>query len=277
VLVLSIALLTALVVWLFNFAFSAITVMVARRVGIQVTEVCVGFGPSLWVWRHNGEVWRFKLLPIGSLTTFPGLGAGEELPPDSAPPPGSFWAASAICQSLVFAASPVFCLLVGVALLGIPVWCDRPQLAAQLAEQADQPPWLTHLESSSTWQGQLQLAAATIGKYVGRLVTFRSLDGWGGYVAFFITAGRVGGGSAQDWITLIGLAGLTIGCLSLLPIPPSSGYQLVHIVLAAGVGRRQLPQWITLPLVYVGLLLTVVLLARVLWLDAWWVLQSVRG
>jgi membrane-associated protease RseP (regulator of RpoE activity) len=95
-------------------------------------------------------------------------------------------------------------------------------------------------------------------------------------VAFVVVAGRTGSESLVDWLTLVGLVGITMGCLNLLPVSPSnSGFHLLHMVAAACLGRRRLPDRVIMPLAWLGMIVMLVFFARFMWLDVTWIWANI--
>ena len=265
---------SGVVLWLLVFAYQGSTAMVGRRRGIIVEEVKIGMGPSLWIWQSQGQVWRFKALPFAGNTLFRGMGHNEEKTESLEALAGSFKAAPLASRFLVMVTGPLTILLIGVLLLGLAVMLGGNQLVTVSGERPEQAPGLAHDMRPSTWGGQLQLAEDTAGRYFTRLLSFRTLEGWGGWMAFLVTAGRVGAASAMDWVTLMGLTGLTMGCINLLPIPALNGFAILELGVTAALRRSHLPARIVLPLTHLGVCLILVLWARVLWLDVCWVWEN---
>jgi membrane-associated protease RseP (regulator of RpoE activity) len=261
------------VLWLYQFAWQAATATLARRSGIDVEEVSVGVGPSLWIWRRGEEVWRLKLLPLGGYTHLRNEEDFEQPQESNESPARTYYAASLPARVLMQLIGPGTSLLVGSLLLGLAVLLNSPQLVAT-AERPGQAPGLTHAQEPSSLWGQWCLAADTSGVFFTRLLTFQSLEDWGGLVAFLITAGRTGERSLVDWVTMLGLTGVTLGIWNLMPIPPMNGFHALHLMAAASVGRRRLPDWLYVPLTCAGLLLLLVLSVRACWLDACWLWEQ---
>jgi membrane-associated protease RseP (regulator of RpoE activity) len=266
---------TLVVLGLFQFIWQATVATLARSFGIDVEEVSVGFGPSLGVWRRGREVWRFKLLPLGGYTRLRDLDGFEDGQENGELPPGTFQAAPLSVRLLLQFSGPATSLLLGGLLLGVAVLLDRPQLVAT-AEQPGQAPGLTHAEQTSSLSGQWRLAADTSGVYGTRLLTYQRLEGWGGIGAFVVTAARTGQTSLVDWVTLLGLAGVTLGLMNLMPIPPMGGYHVLATLAAASAGRRSLPERLRMGLLYAGLIVLLVLWVRVCWLDVCWLWDNWR-
>jgi membrane-associated protease RseP (regulator of RpoE activity) len=71
-----------------------------------------------------------------------------------------------------------------------------------------------------------------------RLVTFRSVDGWGGAVAFVLTAGRAAAVSCMAWHSMIGVMFLSLGVFNLLPVPGSNGFSSPTLQVMAERSRN---------------------------------------
>src|SRR5262245_11982684 len=191
-------------------------VALGRRFGIHVEAVSIGFGPIIWRRRRTLEVWRFKLLPLGGYVQFQGMADDDPLGAAKASQPGSYLAAPPGIRFLIAAAGPLSILAVGIILLGVPVWCGANQLVAE--GPVEQAPWLEHAERPSAWADQFQLAQDTAGNYFARLCTFRSMPGWGAFVAWTAVIARAGDNAPLDWVSLLGVTALAMGMLNLVPL-----------------------------------------------------------
>lgn len=247
------------------------TALVARWLGITVTEVAIGAGPTLYTWRWREEVWKLKPIPMGGHTQFLGMGETEECEDMDDPLPGSYRHASATGRLLLLLVIPCSTLFLGLLLLGVPVWVESSQLVAVAGNVG--PPELAHNASLSSWQGQLQFAGDTAGVYLIKLATFQSLGGWGGLISFLITSAAIGSESWLDWITLMGIWGVATGLVNLTPISPMNGARIVHLlVIQIVLGRPWIEQY-SFPLFSLPglvLLYILILLGRSVWLDFWW-------
>ncbi len=194
---------------------------------------------------------------------------------------GSFETASVLQRIATCAAGPVAALLVGLLLLGVPVWRGAEQMVAAHGEVAVLRPTavagLVYVDAPSTWQGQMQLVWDTVGYYFTRLYTFQSLKGWGGWVALFTTGGRLGASSLEDWSLCLGILAFALGAVNLLPLPLLNGFQIVQVLLAACWGRARLPDRILSPLMFFGLLYGLAGSLYSVWLDVNWIKETWLG
>jgi len=259
---------SAVLIALPQLASAGAAVLVARLAGVAVTEVEIGFGPRVWSWQLGGQTWRLKLLPIGTAIKFRAH-AEEGKEDDSEPPlPGSFLAAPLPARLLILIAGPFAQMLIGAALTGAAIAAAAPQLAAARPGEAGGVPLLIRGTASTSLDGQARLFADTIGDYLVRLASFRSLDGRGGQLSYIVAACRAGADSPIDWLTLMGLGALTAGGLNLLPLSPMMGYQALSAILGAVIDRRHLPEPVDTWAAVVGLLACCIYYGRVWLLDA---------
>lgn len=259
--------------WLLHLVYVAAMAAVGRRFGLVLRDASVGVGPTVWG-RRPGSVWKFKPLPLGGYARFlPDHEDGDHAIDAAVPPPGSMAAAPAWVRLLVVLAGPASNILIGLLLLAGPVFAGAPQLAVV----GDAPgEWLGHTDEPSSAAGQLRLAADTGGEYARRLVTFESLAGWGGWMAFANTAGRAAAGSLADGATLFGLLAACLGLINLLPVPPLNGFHAVRAGLAAVTGREWFARSIG-TLSIPGVLVTLAVNLRVMLLDVRWVFDRVSA
>jgi membrane-associated protease RseP (regulator of RpoE activity) len=247
---------------------------VGRAFGMHLREVSVGVGPA--VFRRDFGAWGFRvgLLPLGGYTTFKGQydeGEGED---------GRYQDAPAAGQMLTVLSGPLVPLLLGLLLLGLPVWAGAGQLAVTPpAESLAHPCAVGGLaleDRPSTWEGQGRLLRETAVDFSLRAVTFRSLEGWGGLIGFFVTCGVVGAVSGWAWVSCLGVFFLWLGLVNLLPVPTLNGFLLLLALYRAAAGR-DLPERLRMPLTYLGLLAVLVLCVRVWWVDLRWLWGVVFG
>jgi membrane-associated protease RseP (regulator of RpoE activity) len=259
------------VVAAYQFAQAA----VGTAFGIRLREVSVGVGPTLF--RRTFGAWRFRLgaLPLGGYTTFKGQDDADASGWETAA--GRFQDAAALGQMLTVLSGPLVPLILGLVLLGLPVWASAPQLAVTLPDGSIVRPCavggLTLRDEPSTAEGQWRLFRETFIEFALRTVTFRSLEGWGGYVGFFVTCGTAGAVSTWAWLTSLGVVFMGLGLVNLLPIPTLNGFLLV-IALCRAFGRP-LPDGPRLQLTYLGLLVVLVVCVRVWWIDLRWLWEVV--
>jgi membrane-associated protease RseP (regulator of RpoE activity) len=246
---------------------------------IQVQEIAVGYGPSVWRGKIGACAWRLNVLPLGGFTRFKGEhDEAEQLSDDVAS--RRFQDASPLCRLAILFVGPISSLLLGFMLLGVPVWFDEDQLAVVPAEESQvRPcavPGLVFHGRASTWFGQWQLFRETALEFVARLASFSSLAGWGGILGFFITCGAVGTMSAWGWVSCVGVALVLLGLINLAPVPSMNGFHVLMVFYEAIAGKP-VPQPAHAALTYIGLLLMLVLAVRVVWIDVRWLWGVIFG
>jgi membrane-associated protease RseP (regulator of RpoE activity) len=250
--------LAALVIWIVALlGYHVATLLVGRWFGIRCREIHIGIGPT--VFRKAGRrcTLRVSALPLGGSTKL------DDYPE-----------ATALAQMMIVLSGPVFALMVGCLILALPVWLGAHQLeACSPAESQVEPcavPGLRLQADLANWPAQLALFRDTAVEFLIRLATFGSLDGWGGYIGYFVTAGNVGATlSVAAWFSTIGVLLVFLGTVNLLPLPTLNGFQFL---LAAGraISGREAPEGIRVALVYVGLIVMLVLFGRLVWVDVRW-------
>lgn len=132
------------------------------------------------------------------------------------------------------------------------------------------------MEQPSSWDGQGELFTRTAVEFMRRLVLFESLEDWGGYFGFCVTAGLVGSHSGWGWITCIGVVVLLNGIINLCPIPVLNGGHVVFLLYEAILGRP-MPEWVRLTAIYIGLLFISILGIRIIWIDLRWLWNVMFG
>ncbi len=282
------------------------TAVVARLGGVCVKEIGIGFGGKLFQWRMGAVTWRINWVPLGGYTKMLGMEDDDldaPVPDDcdkdhlgdssnkhadvdvrdvrhseSADPnstqAGAFRDASLFTRVTTPLAGPVSSIVIGLLLLWAPIASQQPQLRFDSNRQGMQAAVAASDSASpSTWTGQIELVDSTAGFYLKRLVTFQSLEGWGGYVAAMVTIGRAGQESIWHWCTLLGVLALVLGLINLLPMPMLNGFQII-IALFGQAAKSQRGVKVQAVCLYVGLLVLTVLFCRVAWLDFRWVFAS---
>jgi membrane-associated protease RseP (regulator of RpoE activity) len=87
----------------------------AKRAGMKVTELFLGFGPRLWSWRRGETEYGFKALPAGGYCRILGMTGLEAV--DPADEPRTFRQASFAARAAVAAAGPAVHFVVAFVLL----------------------------------------------------------------------------------------------------------------------------------------------------------------
>lgn len=265
-----VALLVYLSLYLVGGVFVVATLAAARVTGITVEKIELGAGPRFLKATWNAVDVEWRLLPITSAVKMLGMG---EVAPDTEPPPRSFPAASAPRRILVSLAGPLGLILCGLSLLAIPIVLESPQLSATYAsEESIEPravPLLYQHREAAHRGGQWQLWRDTGCEYALRLLTFRPLPGYGGYIGFVATTTAATLRAPGNGLTCLGVFALTLGLGNLLPLP-SQGGGLACLALWEGITRRRIAENTLYYLLFIGTLFLLVIAARMVWLDISW-------
>ena len=249
---------------------------VASALGILVEQVQVGFGPTLWQRKIGHTLYRWALWPLGGFTKFRGLDDDELQRPPLPEGFVRFQEASPLGRLAVALSGPMSNLVIGMAVLMIPVYTSDSHLAVgENKSQLLRPsaiPGLTQSEGKPSIESQLRLARDSGGEFLLRTCTLRSLSGWGGILAFFYTTGVAGTASLQAWTSLAGVMLVTLGLGNLLPIPCLNGWQALEFIYEL-ILRQPVPTTISVWSRIVGLLILVTGCPfRWVLLDAQWII-----
>jgi membrane-associated protease RseP (regulator of RpoE activity) len=291
--------LTLLFIWVMTALYCLTMALVGRAAGISVERCAVGIGPTVSRLTIRGIPIVVKPIPFSGRTKFrdrgddaPFTSVGGNLMADDAAQssdrvqfdqatvdsqrdvnsPDSFQAASYPVRVAVLLSGPLTSILLGLVLLALPVWAKAEKRLArfgggELIEPSGVPD--LRLETSPPSDTtQLQAVRQTAGDYFTRMISFRPLEGWGGYVACVVTSAVIASQSPWGWITCMGIVALSNGCLSLLPIPLLNGGRLVLETVGAvfaPVGERAFTR-----LSMIGLALILMAIGRMIWLDVTW-------
>jgi len=267
--------LAALLACILGFAvYTLAQAAVGWIAGIHVQEVSIGFGPSLWEKTMDGCKFRVGCIPMGGSTHFAGMTQDDEVPVSEAGVPlgKRFIDTPPWTRLILVLVGPVSNLLIGIVLIGVAVWAGAPQLAVTTPAESMVRPCavggLTLHSAPSSWAAQYRLLQETALEFIWRTVSFQSLEGWGGYVGFIVTAGAIGTLSGWGWLTSIGILFICMGVSNLLPLPALNGFQALSLLyeMVTGLSLSRLPIWLHLP----AILLTFVIMIRVFWIDLRW-------
>lgn len=271
--------------------------LLGRRFGLVVEEIGIGIGPAIYKGNWAGMPFRIKVWPWGGHTKFRGEEGDEEEPNGSQiyvaaeisencgtaalPEPGvRFRDAPPGTKMAVVLIGPALYLLLGLFLLGLPVLLNAKQLKVVPHDRSQvhpsAVPGLALEKSSSTWQGQANLFEQSGLEFTLRLACFQSLEGWGSFIGFIITAGVIGSLSVAGWISSLGVVFLLQGLVNLLPVPLMNGFHFLRYLLEAII-KKQLSQNQSTAFAYIGLLVLLVYFARATWIDVRWLWHVVLG
>src|SRR5262249_55006986 len=128
-------------------------------------------------------------------------------------------------------------------------------------------------DEPASWQAQAALFRETAVEFFIRLITFQSLDGWGGLGAFIVTSGPLGELSFAAWLSAIGVVVLGIGAFNLLPVPTLIGFEFLR-ALGRWVTGRGVPENVRIASTWAGLLAILILSGRAAWVDLRWLWQA---
>ncbi len=204
--------LTLLAIWVITAVYCLAMAVVARAGGIAVEHCAVGLGPTICEFQINGMPFVVKPIPLSGYTKLKGMGDGDKPPSANAgelslkdatrspegphfehhiaaypgsPAPDSFQAASYPLRVAILLAGPATSILLGLLLLELPVAASAEKRLARFGDgeliEPSGVPDLRLEEVSPSDATQLQVAQQTAGDYFTRMITFRSLHGWGGY------------------------------------------------------------------------------------------------
>lgn len=267
-----VAALVYLSLYLVHGVYVLATIAAARVSGIVVESAEFGFGPRLLKVTWQGVAWELRPLILNSCVRMLGMG---DSPAGSEFPPGSYAGASAPARMFVVLAGPVAMALAGVALLLAPLLLETPQLSARYTSaESIEPravPLLYQHQEAAHWRGQFDLWQDTGLEYALRLLTFRPLPGYGGYLGFMATTSAAALRSPGNFLTLLGLFALTSGLANLLPFPTQGGGRAC-IALWEGVTRRRLSEKFETYLLLIGSIPVWLIFLRLIWLDLSWLI-----
>jgi membrane-associated protease RseP (regulator of RpoE activity) len=274
------AVLTLAVMMALNFTYCWSMAWLGNRVGIAIDVVSVGLGKPIVRWQ--GARWPYQIgwIPLGGYTKF----RGEVEAPQSIHNAGQsevgFNTVPALYRRTIVLTGPLVVVVIGLGVLALPVAAEAPALIATTPEDAQVKPSgigdLKVAPAPVTWDAQFRLFRDTAGNYVYRLLTFQSLEGWSGPVGGCITCGIVAEQSIWCWVSLLGVLGVLLGVMNLLPIPAMNGFHAIGALGAAITGRRA-PENVQVAMQLVGVLFTIVIGVRCLALDAVWVWHLIVG
>lgn len=261
----------------------------ALRLGVGVQSVSLGWGPTLYRCQGQGYQFRLALFPFYSETLFATLDrpVDESLPSESEAPvdqtmlsesetPVTFIPyerASAGARLKILASGLSVNVILGLLLIMAPIQFRAPALVAVPAEESQfdpcAVPGLAVTAEPTTWASQLGLLRDTAAEFMIRLVTFQSLEQWGGYFGFVVTAGVIGAHSGWAWFSAVGVVLLMLGLLDWLPINVGGGWHFICALYQYLFGQ-ELAESIRMAITTLLFVATLVLLIRMYWIDLRW-------
>lgn len=243
------------------------------RIQVGVNVICspfkVGWGKS--------KVW-FGLIPLTGYTKF--YGRDDELPDEwkiAYPRPRPLHALSIIGRGLLSFAGPASNVVFGLALLAIPVMQGWPQVEVHVPGQMEVPvtsgPKIEIASTAATINGQQRLVKTAFVEFFSRAFAWEAQGKLGGPCSWIVICAGVAIQSPSAWVSCLALLCLGNGILNLLPIPGYNGGRVLLLVWEAV--RGPISESAELRMAVTGLLLTVAVLAYLLWLDAAWIASRI--
>lgn len=240
--------------------------------GTRVQEVSVGFGPSIWYCTIRGIRFNLGLIPFGGYTRFLNEdtddGESQDLLEDEVP----FQKLPIISRVGIILSGPL--VFLGIGFLFLALAQSLPDSEVVIASNSAFPiepravPDLSVKPQQATTASQITLLFSTILKFFWLAISMQSLQGWGGLLGLTATCGGAGAVSTGAWFTCLGVIIFGFGVINLFPIPVYNGG---HLLLLAWEGLRgEMPERGRIILMYAGLALTLVLIARVVYADFLW-------
>lgn len=260
--------------------YTTLQAVVGWLAGATVEAISVGCGPNVFEKTICGISWRVGAIPVGSYTRF--LSPSDEQPPGTdatvsakSPDKVSFGDVPILGRVATLLIGPLSSAFIGLVCVAVPIWTGGDQvvindkLPMQLGKTG--VPYLTVDQRASTWFGQEQLLANTFVEFSFRAMTFKSLKGWGGYLAWLSTLGSAGVNSPAVWLSCFGVTMIGMGVANLLPVPIlNGGYIVLHLTQA--VFGRFPPKYVAAAngfgLIFVLLMFGRMVLADISWLFA---------
>ena len=242
---------------------------VGRRLGATVERVGIGIGPLLATFRCGGCEIELRPCPVSGHVKF----LGNADPSTNGLPSGSILTLSPFRRLAIFGAGPLSAIVTGLILVAIPVIIPSRQLVATSPTETEIVPCaaqgLAIRDTATTWKGQYDFFVDTVGEYLFRLATFRSLKGWGGLVGCLVTCTAVAQHSTMAWLTCIGVLALANGFVNAMPVPMLNGGHALFVIYMVITGR-EVAERTMIVLSLLGLVFILVLLGRMIWLDVTW-------
>jgi len=252
-----------------NVVFVATQVVVGRWIGATIREVSLGMGPTLMSGMWRNVQWRLKPLWIAGSTSYVGRENDdfdhstfqgvyyEEIPKGS--------------RALLMFLGPVSMIGFGGALLLIATLLPNGEVAvaADLVGNVTPSarPGLSVTGHPATFSSQVRLVQQAPLEFLLRLVTFDSLNGWGGLIGTFVTCGVAATHSLAAWISCVGALCAGVGIANLAPIPCLNGGHLLLLGFEVLFGRSER---VLTTSTYIGFLLIISFYGRALLCDWRW-------
>ena len=281
VIVISYCALTLLAWTLSQTIYVLLMAWVGRWLGLTIQNVEVGYGPTLWKGKLFGFPFRYALIPLGGFTRFGGRDGIRPTKVDDVDDGGLALEDAPWTRFLaIVLVGPSSSVAIGLMLLAAPIVLGGPRLMVGNDGKKVLPTALPNLiidDAAPTANSQCDFFRASGFEFLTRIILLRQMSNWGGPVGFILTAGFVGKQSFSTWLTLVGSSILAAGLANLLPFPMLNGWHAFH-AFVKGVSGREIPASVNGWLMLAGMLyLLVVLGARLVLLDVFWLWKLVAG
>lgn len=251
--------------------------VVGWSAGATVEAIAIGCGPNLFGKNIRGVSWRIGAMPWGASTKFFGSEDSEDAALD-APDKRDLQNKTAfnkiplLGRVAVMLVGPLSYVFIGLTCVAIPVWNGGDQVVVNrelpMQWEKNGVPYLTVAQHPSTWAGQKELFANTTLEFGIRVMTFKSLEGWGGFIAWLWTLGSAGTNSLAVWLSCFGVTVIGIGAANLLPIPVLNGGHVLFQLTGAIFGT--VPERFLIAATYFGMMFVLLLMGRIILLDIAW-------
>ena len=274
-----------LVFQLATFVYVITHAFIGAFFGIKVELISLGmdfpFGGYIFKW--NDWDFQFGLLPIGGFTKF--LGAenpeprNDEIQPESGlVPEGSFLQATILQRGLVLISGPVSQMTFGFLMLLLPVLLGANQLSLTDAENSKISPvavgGIDKDEQPASLASQLEFAWDVFRNGAAKYFYMQRLNDWGGYIGSFVTCAAACKEDVLDGCGCLGVLCIAIAMANLLPIPILNGGSLVFLAIEAVFGRP-LNERTQVTFSYLGLVLVLAVMGRVIYADIMWLISII--
>ncbi len=234
------SLLTIVAYGVVTAVYVVVQAIVGRAVGATVEGISVGFGPKVLSFNRNSTDYTFRLLPIGGSTKFVGEPEDEDdLIQQNRPL--SFDELPVISRMLVVLSGPLSNLVIGLSLFYAATQFPNSLLIVEEnAGNQINPSGVPNLAieaSAATISSQLEFFKLAVCTFFNKLVTFQSLEGWGGLLGFLTTCGAVATHSFGGWLSCLAILCLGTFLVNMIPIIPMNGGALVLLVCEPVLGK----------------------------------------
>lgn len=228
-----------------TFLYVVLQAIVGWSGGAHVERISLGIGPVVFTRLIKDTEWCLSGLPLGGYTKF--YGQDLDFPEAQLLPDGSshkpFQEISAPSRLLVFVIGPISSLLVGCAMMGLPVVFGTCQLTADGTGQQIAPVSVHSIgivPDVSTVEGQCAFVHGTFFAFWTNPVTAIRSGEWGGPVSWIYTTAIVSAQDPTGWLTCTGLFIAVMGLMNFVPMPSLNGGHVVFLFFESiGLGASE--------------------------------------